>query len=39
MQARAVPDSDWARLHQGELRANWEHARRDEPLESIDPLP
>ena len=31
--------ADWARLHQDELEANWERARRDEPLEPIDPLP
>ncbi|MEA2137610.1 MAG: hypothetical protein QOG56_760 [Solirubrobacteraceae bacterium] len=31
--------ADWAQLHEAELDANWEHARRDEPLEPIDPLP
>jgi hypothetical protein len=31
--------ADWAQLHQAELDANWERARRDEPLEPIDPLP
>jgi len=31
--------ADWARLHQDELEANWERARRDEPLEPIDSLP
>jgi len=29
---------DWARLHHTELSANWERARRDEALETIDPL-
>jgi hypothetical protein len=29
----------WARLHRDELQANWERARRDDPLQSIDPLP
>lgn len=29
----------WATLHRDELRANWERARSDAPLESIDPLP
>jgi hypothetical protein len=31
--------SEWARLHTEELLANWELAREDKPLESIDPLP
>ena len=31
--------ADWARLHQDELQANWERARREEALETIDPLP
>jgi hypothetical protein len=31
--------ADWAALHEDELLANWEHARRDEPLQPIDPLP
>jgi hypothetical protein len=31
--------ADWAQLHTAELDANWERARRDEPLEPIDPLP
>jgi hypothetical protein len=30
---------EWARGHQGELRENWERARRHQPLEPIDPLP
>jgi len=29
---------EWAREHDGELRENWERARRHEPLEPIDPL-
>jgi hypothetical protein len=29
----------WAKLHHDELRANWERARRNEPLEQIEPLP
>jgi len=29
----------WAVLHRGELHANWERARSDSPLKSIDPLP
>lgn len=29
----------WAQLHQDELTANWERARRKDPLEEIDPLP
>jgi len=31
--------AEWAQLHEAELDANWERARRDEPLEPIDPLP
>jgi len=30
---------EWVRLHREELNANWERARRDEPMEPIDPLP
>lgn len=30
---------EWARAHQGELRENWDRARRHQPLEPIDPLP
>jgi hypothetical protein len=29
---------EWAQLHQDELLANWERARRLEPLERIAPL-
>jgi hypothetical protein len=29
---------EWARLHQAELRANWDRARRHQRLERIDPL-
>ncbi len=31
--------AEWASLHQSELHANWDAARRQEPLQSIDPLP
>jgi Domain of unknown function (DUF4160) len=31
--------AEWAAGHQDELLANWERARRDEPLEPIAPLP
>ncbi|MEO8092086.1 MAG: DUF4160 domain-containing protein [bacterium] len=31
--------ADWARQHRGELEANWERARCEEPLEPIGPLP
>jgi hypothetical protein len=31
--------ADRAQLHEAELDANWEPARRDEPLEPIDPSP
>lgn len=30
---------EWAALHQTELTANWERARLEQPLETIDPLP
>jgi Domain of unknown function (DUF4160) len=30
--------ADWAALHGDELLANWNRARRDEPLEPIEPL-
>jgi len=30
---------EWATLHQDELVANWERARREEPLQPIEPLP
>ncbi len=30
--------SEWAIQHESELVANWERARRDEPLEPIDAL-
>jgi hypothetical protein len=30
---------EWARLHEAELRANWDRAQALRPLESIDPLP
>ena len=29
---------EWARAHQAELRDDWAHARRNEPLLPIDPL-
>ena len=29
---------EWARAHQSELRDNWARARRNEPLQPIDPL-
>jgi hypothetical protein len=29
---------EWARLHQDELRADWEHARQGLPLAPIAPL-
>ena len=29
---------EWASMHQDELMADWEHARRQEPLEPIVPL-
>jgi hypothetical protein len=31
--------AEWTALHQDELLANWERARREEPLEPIGPLP
>ncbi len=31
--------TDWARVHQAELRANWGRARNRQPLVQIDPLP
>lgn len=30
---------EWTELHRDELFADWERAERDEPLDSIDPLP
>ena len=30
---------EWARLHEGELLANWTQAQHLEPLRPIDPLP
>ena len=30
---------EWAVLHRDELQANWERARREEPLQPIEPLP
>lgn len=30
--------AEWAVLHEDELAANWERARRDEPLEPMDAL-
>jgi hypothetical protein len=30
--------AEWAALHHDELLANWEHTRREEPLEPIDSL-
>ena len=30
---------EWTRLHQAELRDNWEHVQARMPLASIDPLP
>jgi hypothetical protein len=29
---------EWAVLHRDELRADWERARKEEPLEPIQPL-
>jgi hypothetical protein len=29
---------EWAALHRGELRRNWELARREQPLARIEPL-
>ncbi len=31
--------TEWAALHRDELLTNWERARRNEPLEPIEPLP
>ena len=31
--------AEWAQLQAGELLANWERARREESLQTIDPLP
>lgn len=31
--------AEWAGLHRDELAANWERARREEPLSPIEPLP
>lgn len=31
--------AEWAALHEDELLANWERARRDEQLQPVDPLP
>ena len=31
--------AEWARLHRDELEHNWERARRDQPLQPIEPLP
>lgn len=30
---------EWSDVHRYELRANWYRARRDAPLERVDPLP
>ena len=30
--------AEWAAAHRAELAANWDRARNNEPLESIDPL-
>lgn len=30
---------EWAVLHREELQANWDRARREEPLQPIEPLP
>lgn len=35
--ARALV-TDWAEAHRDELRANWERARRAQPLSPIEPL-
>ena len=29
---------EWYELHRSELESNWEHARKSEPLEPIEPL-
>ncbi len=31
--------SEWLDVHRAELSANWDRARKDEPLERIEPLP
>jgi Domain of unknown function (DUF4160) len=31
--------AEWARLRHDELHANWERARREVPIRSIEPLP
>lgn len=31
--------SEWAAAHRDDLGANWQRARRDDPLEAIPPLP
>jgi hypothetical protein len=31
--------AEWAKLRGDELRANWERARSEQPLEKIEPLP
>lgn len=31
--------SEWAQMHQNELRENWARAQRHEPLKPIEPLP
>jgi hypothetical protein len=31
--------AEWVTIHGEELLANWERARREEPLEAIEPLP
>jgi hypothetical protein len=30
---------EWVELHRDELMVNWERARADQPLATIDPLP
>jgi hypothetical protein len=30
--------AEWVAIHEGELAANWERARREEPLEPIGAL-
>ncbi len=31
--------TEWSGLNHEELAANWDRARRDQPLQPIDPLP
>jgi hypothetical protein len=31
--------TEWAAVHRDELAANWDRARREAPLEPVDPLP